>query len=229
MIPRSDRVFFHVEGSPPAAPKTQPASFGPAQVTPATRYISNRFAKDPRRMRPIAPATPWRPRISRATSALATEQQRPEQPSPLDRKLPSSSVMPLELGPKPDPNAVSPALTSATLAPNVESQDSKDGGEDADACRRNPEPKAPLLEQNDRCGGLRNETTSSRMGRFGQDEAQTRSLRFIQSTSAPAVAEPSHLGLNEPTFYPASRRSEPCMALDQNNETNIYINGLPRE
>ena len=183
-------------------------------------------------MRTLAPATPWRPRISRKTPASPVD-DRADQASPLDRKLPAS-IVPLQLGSKPEAGMLSSAPTSATLAPACDKEEPM-GEEKMDACRREVEPAvpaAPRLEQReewhgDRWGMLRSDG-NYRAGRY--DRGST-SPSVLMGSEQPVYALPprSALGLSNGPFHTSARRADACAALDMNNDSNIYVNGLPKE
>ncbi|SPO24523.1 related to ELAV-like protein 2 [Ustilago trichophora] len=244
MIPRSDRVFFHTTGSPPFRAKNPPPPPPPSTInksdstpglqSPIAASTTARWnggkriniAKDPRnKMRVLAPATPWRPRISRKSPTSISLEDQPEEPSPLDRKLPAS-IVPLKLGAKPEAGVLSSAPTSATLAPAGGDKDELVEGKEgsvADACRREPVLEQQMEEWlSDRWGSLRSDHKAGVYDRL-QCHPQTtvRPEQSINSRSA--------LGLGDIPYSPTGRRQEACLALDMNNDTNIYVNGLPKE
>lgn len=244
MIPRSDRVLFHTTGSPhfsakdppPPPPPSMlsksdstPGLQSPMAATTTARWNGGKrinIAKDPRnKMRVLAPAAPWRPRISRKNPASISLEDHPEQPSPLDRKLPAS-IVPLKLGDKPEAGVLSSAPTSATLAPAGGDKDELVEGKEgsvADASRREP-----VLEQQ------KEEWLSDRWGSLRSDHkagVYDRLQCHPQTTARPEKPMYSHsaLGLGDTPYSPTGRRQEACLALDMNNDTNIYVNGLPEE
>ncbi|KAJ1026546.1 hypothetical protein NDA13_003924 [Ustilago tritici] len=241
MIPRSDRVFFNnIEGSPSAFTKPPPptpvknvaAQDMQSLLPPSTntRYVGKRFSvtKDPRKARAIAPATPWRPRISRKPSitSAAPGEDLVEEPSPLDRKLPTN-IVPLKLGSKTEPSALSCASTSATLAPTAGEKEEEQG---ADTCRRESEkvePGAPKIEQReDRWGLLRSDLANTRTPMQYEKVAHPHPFMTRAQVALPYNPGMAH---TEPPSHPFSKRTEPCLAMDMNNDTNIYVNGLPKE
>ncbi|TKY85485.1 hypothetical protein EX895_005647 [Sporisorium graminicola] len=186
-------------------------------------------AKEARRPRVLAPATPWRPRISRKMSA-ATIEDRPEHPSPLERKAGSHKVN-LKLGATSEPCMVSSAPTSATLAAGGEKKESPKPTVLVGDAYRHAESAmtgAPKLEQGedwrgDRWGSLRSSTSSSIAPAFDRADA----LRHEQRAFNPPPG--LGLGLGEAPYHASARRAERCWALDTNNETNVYVNGLPKD
>ncbi len=66
-----------------------------------------------------------------------------------------------------------------------------------------------------------------------REDARAYDLRPEEPALAPAYPLPgsvSTFGPIDAAYYPTStRRVEPCLAMDQNNDTNIYVNGLPKE
>lgn len=234
MIPRSERLFFNIEGSPPVLSKNAPLALDKAQSTPnmqtSARWNGGKnttIVKDARKLRGTAPATPWRPRISRKTPA-ATVEDHDEQPSPLDRKIPSN-VAPLRLGSKPEANVLSSAPTSATLAPGCDnSEEHKEAREAVDACRREPEPAATKLQQReewhgDRWGMLRSECM------YEEARAKPSTQLPIEQPMFRGVASRSVTGSGEAPYIASRARGDACLALDMNKETNVYVNGLPKE
>ena len=241
MIPRSDRVFFHIDGSPPTTTKNPPPSLAKieaptdmqspiATTTSTTRWTNNSkritITKDPRKTRPLAPATPWRPRISRKTPT-ATLEEHDEQPSPLDRKIPST-IVPLKLGVKAESGVLSSAPTSATLAPGCEKEEKaevKEGGAEVKMAAPRVEQREEWQpQQADRWGMLRSDSGIKAAG-FEREHVHPQTRRPGQQ-QAYQLPPHSMLGLSEPP-YQASVKREAC--LDMNNDTNIYVNGLPKE
>lgn len=244
MIPRSDRVFFHIDRSPPISPRNQHATLDKSAITSGLgsiattsihRNVNKRstLIKAPRKMHmhTLAPATPWPPRISRKTPGATLGDEHDEQPSPLDRKVPST----LKLGNKLEPGLPSSAPTSATL---TSSASDKEVGEVHDACRREAgQPMAPKLEQredwnaSDRWGMLRSElATRAAMG-SQQELPPMYPMRPAGLGQKPVYALPSYAtaGSSEAAYRPSKHGAEACLATDQTDETNIYVNGLPKE
>lgn len=231
MIPRSDRIFFHAEDDPTLACKSPPLlaskmeAFNsmPPPATTATHCSSGKrvtAAKEPRKPRIDAPATPWRPRISRKTPSAALNEH--DQPSPLDRKA-VGSTLDFELGSKLAPATISPAPTSATLVTEADNQDQPSMA--TDAYRRDvQQPPTPRLEQGENWG-----TDRWRLLRPEKND------HIIQHAYRPDTIRQQPPAFNhfprasthgvEGAAYQASARRE----MDMNDETNVYVNGLPIE
>ncbi|GAC97584.1 polyadenylate-binding protein [Pseudozyma hubeiensis SY62] len=231
MIPRSDRMLFRAEDIPTMSCKSPPLHSSkikafnrmPPPTTTATRCSNGKrvtAGKEPRKPRIDAPATPWRPRISRKTPSAALNEH--DQPSPLDRKA-AGSTLDFELGSKLAPATISPAPTSATLVTEADNGDQPRMA--ADAYRRDDQqPPTPRLEQGenwrtDRWRLLRPET-SDYIGQhaFRPDTVrqQPPAFRHFPRASTHGV---------EGAAYQASARRE----MDMSDETNVYVNGLPTE
>ncbi|CBQ73395.1 related to ELAV-like protein 2 [Sporisorium reilianum SRZ2] len=239
MIPRSDRQFFHLQGSPtrqcrspppppPPSPKSETTPGMPSPMTTAnTRWANGKripIAKDARKPRVLAPATPWRPRISRKTPAPTLEDDH-EHPSPLDRKA----------GVAAEPCAISPAPTSATLVAGGDRMDTaRPSVLVGDAYRHadGHEPGAPKLEQSedwraDRWRLLRSTAPGNVASAFERGQARVDTFRHDQLAFNPPPLP--KLALGETSYHASARRADMGSALDMNNETNVYVNGLPKE
>ena len=239
MIPRSDRVIFHLEPSPEIKAKNaSPPSLANMETKPseassgtsATRWNSSKritIAKESRKPRVVAPATPWRSRTSHRPPSTAADEHHF---SPLDRKA-AGSTLKLELGAKSEPVTVSSAPTSATLVAGGEKE--RQSAMEADAYRHTLQPVAPTMERgeewrSDRWRLLRPEPNSAADSFNRHVHARTDAYRQDQAAFN-CPPQRTGLGVGSAAYQASARSAEMCWPSDKNNETNVYVNGLPEE
>lgn len=242
MIPRSDRVFFNVEAiptspsksmTPPSLATDQKTPCEPASMTTSLHWKGGkRNAIVKSKPRVAAPATPWRSRISRKSPPLAVEDQ-DDQPSPLDRKAANPRLR-LKLGTKSEPMVASPAPTSATLVAAADRDDAVEPKLVADAYRRDvQEPGAPRLEQgtewsSDRWRAM-HPTLAAGIGPLDDGQAYMDTLQSGYTAFHPRSGSAVRLNEAAAAYDASARRADACLAFDLNHDTNVYVNGLPKE
>ncbi|SNX87287.1 uncharacterized protein MEPE_05997 [Melanopsichium pennsylvanicum] len=241
MIPRSERLFFNnLNGSPPHGISSKPQVTPIAMTVTATSARFNHKSNGTGRsantankhLQETVPAAPWRPRINSGKDTVTQD----EQPSPLDRKVPTT-IMSLKLGSRPmDTGVLSSAPTSATLAPGSEKENSVKIEEKcaANACRRencvtagrNMDPKEEM--QSEQPGNFRRMPRTHLAMKSGDDLAYAEPPTRFERPSDNLLYH-SSLSLSEPHYPSSPRRTDSFQAMDMNNETNIYVNGLPED